>query len=400
MPDPLDVVAARIARLTLPVLPQTGRIGPGPVLTVVRNTLTGKLYIGFNEGVPKKLADTLYKATLEQHARIWQGEVVVVRTDAEARGAGHSEVNALNPAVLEREKVLGRKLVEQDLGIFELHNVWLRGDRAMTTAPRCEHCARITRGVSVTQSLFVAEGGVVGEVGAPQRGSALPAGSGPVRPATTTAGDGEVAQRGSVTAAGSRTGTPATTADGLTNVPQRGSVTRAGSIVSRPVTTASGSTGGPKSSSPGGAGGGGAVGTMAGGVLTAAWVLSVPLIKQWFAKNYLNDKWTAEAQAMVVKAIEAAVPLFNVAIMARKTDIDREKAAGREVRLQVDVDTEWIDTDFGPAQIKASVSYYTVMLQGETPVEWPLFQRDYGFWSALFHEARITNRRSTYYFTL
>jgi hypothetical protein len=134
--------------------------------------------------------------------------------------------------------------------------------------------------------------------------------------------------------------------------------------------------------------------------LTAAWVLSVPLIKQWFAKNYLNDKWTAEAQAMVVKAIEAAVPLFNVAIMARKTDIDREKAAGREVRLQVDVDTEWIDTDFGPAQIKASVSYYTVMLQGETPVEWPLFQRDYGFWSALFHEARITNRRSTYYFTL
>jgi hypothetical protein len=29
-----------------------------------------------------------------------------------------------------------------------------------------------------------------------------------------------------------------------------------------------------------------------------------------------------------------------------------------------------------------------------------LFQRDYGFWSLLFGAARITNRRSTYYFTL
>jgi hypothetical protein len=187
-----------------------------------------------------------------------------------------------------------------------------------------------------------------------------------------------------------------TTTAGETTVPQRGSVTRAGSTVSRPVTTASGSIGGPT----GGGGGGGLVGPMFSGILTAAWVISVPLIKQWFAKNYLNDKWTAEAQAMVVKAIEGSVLLFNIAIMARKTDIDREKAAGREVRLRVDVDTEWVDTDFGPAQIKASVSYYTVMLAGETPIEWPLFQRGYGFWSALFHAARITNRRSTYYFTL
>jgi len=142
------------------------------------------------------------------------------------------------------------------------------------------------------------------------------------------------------------------------------------------------------------------VGPMFSGLITAAWVISVPLIKQWFAKNYLNDKWTAEAQAMVVKAIEGSIQLFNIAIIARKADIERAKAAGREVRLRVDVDTEWIDTDFGPAQIKASVSYYTVLLAGETAVDWPLFQREYGFWSALFHVARITNRRSTYYFTL
>jgi hypothetical protein len=365
MADPLDVVAARIARIALSEVPRLGRVGPGPVLTVVRNTQTGKIYVGLNTGLPTTVADALNKAILDQHARIWTGEVVVVRTAADAIG-GHSEVNALNPAILDRERVLGRKLVEQDFGVFELHNLWLSGDRAGTTAPRCEHCARITRGVSVTQSVFVAEGGRVGEINVPQRGSVTPAGSSTPRPVTTAAGG--------------------------TTVPQRGSVTRAGSTVSRPVTTVSGSTGG--------AGGGGLVGPMFSGVLTAAWILSVPLIKQWFAKNYLNDKWTAEAQAMVVKAIEGSVHLFNIAIMTRKADIEREKTAGRQVRLRVDVDTEWVDTDFGPAQIKASVSYYTVMLEGDTPIEWPLFQRKYGFWSMLFRAARITNRRSTYYFTL
>lgn len=373
MADPLDVVAARIARIALAEAPSLGRVGPGPVLTVVRNTQTGKIYVGLNTGVPKQLSDAMHKAILDQHGRIWKGEVVVVRTAADAVG-GHSEVNALNPAIRDREKVLGRKLVEKDLGVFELHNVWLSGDRAGTTAPRCEHCARIARGVAVTQAVFVAEGGKVGQIGVPQRGSVTPAGSNTAKPVTTTAGE--------------------------TTVAQRGSVTRAGSTVSRPVTTASGSTGGPTRGPAGGGAGGGLAGSMAGGVLTAAFVISLPLIKQWFARNYLNDKWTAEAQAMVVTAIEGSVHLFNIAIMARLADINREKAAGREVRLRVDVDTEWVDTDFGPAQIKAYVSYYTVMLAGDTPIEWPLFQRDYGFWSMLFHAARITNRRSTYYFTL
>ena len=50
MADPLDVVAARIARISL--AEGLGRVGPGPVLTVVRNTQTGKIYVGFNTGVP------------------------------------------------------------------------------------------------------------------------------------------------------------------------------------------------------------------------------------------------------------------------------------------------------------------------------------------------------------
>jgi hypothetical protein len=167
------------------------------------------------------------------------------------------------------------------------------------------------------------------------------------------------------------------------------------------VTTASGSIGSPaRGPTGGGAGGSGLVGPMFSGLITAAWVISVPLIKEWFAKNYLNDKWTAEAQAMVVKAIEGSVHLFNIAIIARKAEIEREKTAGRHVRLRVDVDTESVGTDMGPAQIRADVSYYAVMLEGEIAMEWPLFQRSYGFWSRLFNEARITRHRSTYYFTL
>lgn len=398
MADPLEVVAARIARLALHEVPGLGRVGPGPVLTVVRNTQTGKIYVGLNTGVPKEVSDALYKAILDQQGRIWTGEVVLVRTAADAVG-GHSEVNALNPAILDREKVVGRKLGEKDLGIFELHNVWLSGNRAMTTAPRCEHCARITRGVAVTQSVFVAEGGVVGEITVAQRGAVLPAGGGPAKPATSASGEVEVLQRGSVTPAGSTVSQPATTASGTTTVPQRGSVTRAGSTASRPVTTTSGEIG-PRSSSSGGMGGGELVGPALSGVVTAAWVIAVPLIKEWFAKNYLNDKWAAQAQAMVVRAIESSVHLFNIAIIARRTEVEREKAAGRQVRLRVDVDTEWTDTDFGPAQTRAYVTYYSVLLEGETAADWPLFQRDYGFWEALFRVARVTIKRQTYYLTL
>ena len=37
---------------------------------------------------------------------------------------------------------------------------------------------------------------------------------------------------------------------------------------------------------------------------------------------------------------------------------------------------------------------------GETAADWPLFQRNYGFWDALFHVARVTIKRQTYYLTL
>jgi hypothetical protein len=388
--EPLDVIAARFAQVALREAPNVGRLGPGPVLTVVREP-GGKIYIGLNTGIPQKLSDVMYKAILAQKARIWQGEVVVVRTDPQAVG-GHAEVNALNPAIRDREKVLGRKLTEKDLGVFELHNLWLTGDRAMTTAPRCEHCARITRGVSVTQSVFVAEGGVVGEIDVLQRGLVIAGGSRAGKPTTTTNGEVDVPARGSATPAGSRAARPMTTTVGEFSVPERGSVTPAGSRTSRSVTTTSGWIGAP--------GGGEEVGSMIDGLLTAALVLATPLIKQWFADNYLQEKWTAEEQAMVMKAIEGSVPRYNILILSRRADIQREKAAGRPVKLRIDVDTQWVDTDFGPAQTHATVSHFTLLFADDVEVEWPLFQKSYGFWSQLLNAARITCRRNAYYIPL
>lgn len=367
MAEPLEVIAARIARIALVNAPDVGRLGPGPVLSVVRDTTTGKIYVGLNTGLPKTMADVLHKSILAHKGRIWQGEVVVVQTGADAIG-GHSEVNALNPAVLAREKVLGRKLTEKNLGVFELHNVWLRGQGTGTAAARCEHCAGITRGVAVTQSVFIAEGGVVGEVDVPQRGVVIPAGAGTARGVTTASGSVDVAERGAVTPAGSTRG--------------------------RPVTTTSGTIGGA------GPGGGAMMGAMLGGLLTGAWVLSVPALKKWFAETYLAGKWSAEARAMVMKAIEAALPRVNILLLGHAQKIQSEKAAGHPVKLRIDVDTESVDTDMGPAQIHAEVSYFYVLYDGDTEVEWPVFQKPYGFWSRLLHAARITRRRSTLYFPL
>ena len=113
-----------------------------------------------------------------------------------------------------------------------------------------------------------------------------------------------------------------TTAAGEIDVPERGSVTPAGSRTSRSVTTTSGTIEASE--------GGGLIGPAFGGLLQAAWILSVPLIKQWFAENYLQEKWSAEARAMVIKAIEGSVYQYNILIMSRRTEIEKKRLpAGR-----------------------------------------------------------------------
>jgi hypothetical protein len=177
--ESLEVVAQRIAKLAIGEI-SAGRKsmmaevnlegGPGKVISVVRNMKTGEIYVGLNTGTPAKLTALIEDAIEAQKGRIAAGEVTVVHTASDAVG-GHAEVNALNTAIAEQNKKLGYAMAEKEIGAtFEMHNVWLSGGkRRLTTAPRCEHCASITRGVSVTSSQFKAEGGVSGEIDVPPK---------------------------------------------------------------------------------------------------------------------------------------------------------------------------------------------------------------------------------------
>jgi hypothetical protein len=166
---PLEVVARDVAELVLKNYSAEG-LSAGPVLTAVLDELSGKIYIGLNSGIPEKVTDVIGQAISAQQGRIDRAEVIVVRTDPVAKG-GHSESNAVNEAVSAREALLHRTVTEADLRTFTLHNIWLRGaDRKFTAAPRCEHCSRITRSISVTSSVFFAEGGVSGEIKQPPSG--------------------------------------------------------------------------------------------------------------------------------------------------------------------------------------------------------------------------------------
>ena len=173
--EPLEAVAQRIALLATG--PSSAAVnlegGPDKVVSVIRNVRTGQIYVGLNTGIPAAATQPIQAAIEAQMQRIAAGEVAVVHTAADAVG-GHAEVNALNRAIAVEQAALGRALTAEEIAAtFEMHNVWLSGRRRLTTAPRCEHCAAITRGVRVTESLFKAEGGVSGEIKVPQHGKAV-----------------------------------------------------------------------------------------------------------------------------------------------------------------------------------------------------------------------------------
>lgn len=180
--QPLEVVAQRLARLSTSAEMEAVNLagGTGPVISVVRNTKTGQIYVGFNFGTPKNLTKPMAEAIEAHKQRIATGDVKVVHTAADAVG-GHAEVNALNSAIADEQVALGRAMTAEEIGAtFEMHNIWLKGQRQLTTAPRCEHCKGITSSVRVTESLFkaefVAEGGASGEIKIPQRGQATKSG--------------------------------------------------------------------------------------------------------------------------------------------------------------------------------------------------------------------------------
>jgi len=189
---PLETVAGRIANLALRVgqMPvQQDLPAQGPVLTVVRDRLSGEIFVGLNTGFPPQLTEAV-RSRIEAHRlQISRGQVTVIHTVAPGT---HSEINALNQAVLARQQRTGRVVAEAEFSGFELHNVWLAGRaRRLTAAPRCEHCGPITRGVTVTQSVFAAESAQVERARASQipaspvsgrSGSAPSAPAGGVRP--------------------------------------------------------------------------------------------------------------------------------------------------------------------------------------------------------------------------
>lgn len=177
--ESLEAVAQRIARLA--VGPSSASVnlkgGPDKVVSVVRNSRTGKICVGLNTGTPAEPTRVIDEAINAQKARIRAGKVNVVHTAEDAMGGGHAEVNALDKAIAEEEVALGHAMTEEEItATFEMHNVWLSGKHKLTAAGRCEHCRRITRGVSVTESLFKAEGGVSGEINVPQRGMVVKTG--------------------------------------------------------------------------------------------------------------------------------------------------------------------------------------------------------------------------------
>jgi hypothetical protein len=316
-----------------------------------------EIFVALNQDAPPELADVVQQAVDAQKQRIAQGQVRVVHTDPAAQEGAHSEVCALNAAVRARQARTKRTMTEVDLHVFELHNVWLKGPRAGTTAIRCEHCMRMTRGVRVTQSLFVAEGGVVGEITArpvPVRGMIKR--SGAAEPEQADSASGTIGARGTIQRSGAVEPEQADSASGTINTSRTG-ILRTGEE-----------------------GGGGEGGQMAEGLMTAAIVLAEPLIRQWAFNQFMKDRWNREAQERLWAALRAHMDKFNVLLASRRADILWAKADERRVTLHVCVDTEYQATDFGKALMEAEVSYYDLLFDNETHVEWPVFHHN-KYWS-------------------
>lgn len=127
--------------------------GKGPVLSGVRDLQTGNTLFGQNtKATPGNLHPLLYQRlneylTLPESQRPQRGGVA----------GSHAEINALNEALSAREAVTGQPVIEADLDGFLIDNVWLRGTRIGTSAPRCAACRSITRGVSVTDRVMQVE---------------------------------------------------------------------------------------------------------------------------------------------------------------------------------------------------------------------------------------------------
>jgi hypothetical protein len=317
--EPLEAVAQRIARLAVgPSSAEVAKIpeigGPDKVVSVVRNVRTGDISVGLNTGVPARAAEPIQRALQEQARRLAAGEVNVKHTDATAMDGGHAEVNALNRAIADEQAVLGRTITAEEIArTFEMHNVWLSGSRRrFTTAPRCEHCAAITRGVKVTEALFKAEfeaefeaeGGVSGGISVPQHGRAVKAG-GKVVEAETIHGEIPAPKP-----TGGPSGTPPATEAGEVPMVEAGEV---------PMVEAGGSSEALAEHAVAG-GGALAVGEVASMLSFAINWLVLPLALD-FLQSW-EDKKAAEAErAQIQEALIKSWPMIMTNVLQRQAEL-------------------------------------------------------------------------------
>jgi hypothetical protein len=117
----------------------------GPVLTGVRDTVTGEMFFKLNGKEVPRTIHTLLRERLESYnSSIAEGKI---KLDSRWGQPGtHSDFLALNEALLRRES-LGLPIT--DLQEFEMFNVSLWSNRVGTVVPRCGHCQALTTGVTL-----------------------------------------------------------------------------------------------------------------------------------------------------------------------------------------------------------------------------------------------------------
>ena len=114
----------------------------GPVLTGVRDTVTGEMFFKQNvESLPSEIHPML-QCRLESYL----ADPELVLNPKWGVPGTHSDFLALNEALLRRQS-LGLSI--NDLSEFEMYNVSLWSNRVGTTVPRCGNCQVLTDGVTV-----------------------------------------------------------------------------------------------------------------------------------------------------------------------------------------------------------------------------------------------------------
>jgi RHS repeat-associated protein len=120
----------------------------GPVLTGVMDSQTDEIFFGINaDDIPENF-HSLLKKRLDDYL-VETGGITPLRA---GEPGTHSEIYALNRALLARESRLGRLVTEKDLGKFLLHNRGLLGKhRVVGVPPPCQNCAALIKGITLVK---------------------------------------------------------------------------------------------------------------------------------------------------------------------------------------------------------------------------------------------------------